>query len=494
MRESSIIVPTRGHGDDLELFWSQRSHDMAFLGGMWAFAGGAVEDADADAPLSAGPEPGFPTRRAYGCAAREVFEELGLWVTDRGVRHVSESAELARLRDRIGDDAGAWVESLRERGERVAVDRLWPIGTWLTPEWFEVRFDSEFFALQLTADENERFGAALADHMQTSELIAGEWRRPADALDAWLRGERWISPPIRLALEELERHGDVHDVEIDRGDIRRYDIWKTTGGLYMVPLRTPTIPPATRTNAAIVGEDRFVVVDPGSPDRREQALLEDLLDQMIADDRTFDAVVLTHHHVDHVSGVGALTERYGVPVWAHENTPPLVDFEVDRLLRDGDRIELGVDSLECLHTPGHASDHLCFRHQRTGAILAGDLVAAPGTILVNPPDGHMGDYLASLARVRELAPSALLPAHGWIVPGAEAMLDHYTAHRLAREEKVLAALRQVGESSAPDLVPIAYDDAPKAVWPIAARSAEAHLIHLVELGRAVRTAGGYRAV
>ena len=507
MQRSAVIVPTRGSGKNREIFWSQRQYHMAFLGGFWAFSGGSVDEDDVTIPLSgraarrAPPpslrsdspwqgEPRAPGTRGvghafYGCAARELFEEMGLWVTDRGIRHVSEDGELRQLRERILA-GGSFAEALRERGESVAAERFCPVGHWVTPSWFEVPFDSEFFAVHLTAEENARFGAALGEHLLEKELIRGEWTTSAEGLSAWRAAEKFITPPIRYLLEAFEEGGDLGDVDLESGDVdMRYDAWLATGGIYVIPLRTPTIPPATHTNCVVIGDERLVIIDPGSPYEGELALLDEILGQMIEDGRQLEAVVLTHHHVDHVGGVAHLRERYDLPVWAHVRTAEHVDFAVDRQLEHEEVLELGSEQLRCVHTPGHASGHLCFVHERTMGVVAGDLVASNGTILVNPPDGHMGDYLDSLRRIRELGPRAIYPAHGWIITNPVERLEFYERHRLEREEKVYEALRRLGKpGTAADLVPDAYSDAPKAVWPIAARSAEAHLVHLVELGRA----------
>lgn len=487
MRQSSVIVPTRGTGSKLEVFWSQRHVDLAFLGGFWAFAGGSLDPGDETLPLTSAPPRGCPGAAHYGCAARELFEEMGLLVTDRGVRHVSEDPGLRRLRE-LTAAPGEFAAALAARGERIDVERFLPLGAWVTPEWFEIGHDSEFFALHLTSDEDARFGDRLADDLLAAELASGEWIDPEEALWSWRAGTKLITPPIRYLLEAFAGEESVDDVELDADGVAlTYDAWLATSGIYLVPLRSLTLPPATHTNCLIVGEDRFVVIDPGSPFEREQELLQLLLDQMVADGRHFEAVVLTHHHPDHIAGVEALQARYGAPLWAHGETASRVDFATARCLEQGDTIDLGPDSLECHHTPGHAPGHLCFFHPRTGGLIAGDLVASSGTILVNPPDGHMGAYLDSLQRMRDLAARTLYPAHGWVVTNPADRLDFYIRHRLQREDKVHAALVRFAKPATPaDLVPDAYDDAPAAVWPLATRSAEAHLIHLVEIGRARR--------
>ena len=242
----------------------------------------------------------------------------------------------------------------------------------------------------------------------------------------------------------------------------------------------------------MIGERRFVVVDPGAHEPEEQAKLHRLVDTLLARGARFEAIVLTHHHIDHISGVPALLERYGeVPLWAHPKTGALLDElpALARSLRDGDVIELdeGEHELEVVFTPGHAPGHIALLHRRSHTLFCGDLVASVGTILVRPPEGHMGDYLASLRRVRELKLRALHPAHGWTIVDPEAHLSAYEAHRLAREERVYEALaKQEGWAEPMELVPLAYEDVHQDYWFLAAMSLTAHLIHLHEQGRAER--------
>jgi glyoxylase-like metal-dependent hydrolase (beta-lactamase superfamily II) len=142
-------------------------------------------------------------------------------------------------------------------------------------------------------------------------------------------------------------------------------------------------------------------------------------------------------------------------------------------------------TLRAIHTPGHAPGHLCFLEERSNAMIAGDMVASIGTIIVEPEDGDMELYLRSLARMGELDSSMLLPAHGAPIEEPQRKLDQYVAHRLMREAKVLDALRAHEGPALPiDLVPRAYDDTPKVLWPLARLSTEAHLIKLERDGRA----------
>jgi glyoxylase-like metal-dependent hydrolase (beta-lactamase superfamily II) len=163
---------------------------------------------------------------------------------------------------------------------------------------------------------------------------------------------------------------------------------------------------------------------------------------------------------------------------------------IARAVEAGERIELDGPApvtLTAVHTPGHAPGHLCFLAEESRALIAGDMVASVGTILVEARDGDMQLYLDSLAQMRELEPSQLLPAHGMPIRDPRERLNFYIQHRLAREAKVQAALVQIGREAVLDeLVPIAYADTAQAAWPFARLAAEAHLIKLEREGRAVR--------
>lgn len=247
-------------------------------------------------------------------------------------------------------------------------------------------------------------------------------------------------------------------------------------GIRVLALRTPTLPPAAHTNVYLVGPDGgpVVVVDPGSPYPEQQALLDAvLMDLPIA------AVLLTHHHGDHIGGAAALAERWNVPIAAHAATARRLEgiLEVTQLIADGDTIH----GMTAVHTPGHAEGHLCF--ELAAATIAGDMVAGVGTILIDPSEGDMTLYLASLELLLARPPATLLPAHGPPIPDGPAKLREYLAHRRMREARVLASLTdQPAEVAA--LLPSAYGDTPQMLWPLAERSLLAHLDKLARDGRA----------
>ncbi len=246
-------------------------------------------------------------------------------------------------------------------------------------------------------------------------------------------------------------------------------------GIRVLALRTPTLPPAAHTNVYLVGPEAgpVAVVDPGSPYGDQQQHLEEAVA-----DLGVSQVLLTHHHGDHVGGAAALAARFGIPIAAHPATARRLAgvVEVTQLIEDGDV----VCGATAVFTPGHAEGHLCFEVGR--AIIAGDMVAGLGTILIDPDEGDMALYLASLAALRARPQAMLLPAHGPMIPDGHAKLSEYLSHRQMREDCVIAALATGGTTS--ELVAIAYSDTPRVLWQLAERSLLAHLVKLVREGKA----------
>lgn len=271
-------------------------------------------------------------------------------------------------------------------------------------------------------------------------------------------------------------------------------------GVDVLPLRTPTLPPATHTNVYLLGTGDFVLVEPASPYPEEIERAVRWVEQRLARGDRLRAILATHHHPDHIGGATALAQRLHAPLWGHAATIDRLAGSVvfERAISDGEVIALDGEvplRLRAVFTPGHAPGHLCFYDELSRAMIAGDMVASTGTILVETVDGDMAQYLASLARMDALEPSVLLPAHGAPIHAAHEKLTGYIAHRLAREAKVLAALR-CDDRPRPvqALVPQAYDDAPQLVWPLAALAAEAHLVKLANDGLAEHTPEGWRAL
>lgn len=303
------------------------------------------------------------------------------------------------------------------------------------------------------------------------------------------RGESTIEEIYRQFRQHSSGTGMVGPVSPTSGNEPRPHL--IAPGVASFAVRTETLLPATHTSCYAIGDRELVLVDPASPYQDEQQALDRQIADWAAQGRVVVSIWLTHHHGDHVSDAQRLAGRLGVPIAAHEATAERLAgrVRVERTLRDGDVLVLAGEprcSLRVVFTPGHAPGHLCFLEEQSGALVAGDMVAGVGAILIEPTQGSMSAYLASLARMKALAPRLLLPAHGPVITEPAAKLDEYVTHRLWRERRVVEALAQLGAATSAALVPIAYADVARAIFPLAERSLIAHLVKLVEDGRVER--------
>ncbi len=270
-------------------------------------------------------------------------------------------------------------------------------------------------------------------------------------------------------------------------------------GIQVVPVRTPTLPPATHTNTWVIGAGELTVIDPASPWEDEQALLFGALRERLARGERVERLLLTHHHHDHVAGAVDLRARlqglgHDVPIAAHPATAALVSFEVDVLVEDAEALPCGGRTLVAHHTPGHAPGHLALHDPDSGAVVAGDLVAGVGTIAIDPDEGDLQHYLDSLEHVRRLGPSALLPAHGPVLEHADAVLSFYVAHRHSRSEQIRSTLDRLGSATPQELAPHVYPELDPRFHPIAAAQILTHLLWLARHGLAVQREVGWNVL
>ena len=235
------------------------------------------------------------------------------------------------------------------------------------------------------------------------------------------------------------------------------------------------------TNTYVVGRDRPVVIDPGCDDPAHLARVLDVAG------RAVERIVCTHSHPDHSPGAGWLRERTGAPVCglpAPDDGHQDPAYAPDAALADGECIPAGDDVLRAIHTPGHASNHVCLLLEATGLLFTGDHLMSGSTVIIIPPDGSMRLYLDSLRQLRGLPISSLAPGHGELMPGAVAEIDRVTRHRLAREAKLVRALDRRGAATLDEVLAEVYDDVPRSMHVYARYSLLAHAVKLVEEDRA----------
>jgi glyoxylase-like metal-dependent hydrolase (beta-lactamase superfamily II)/8-oxo-dGTP pyrophosphatase MutT (NUDIX family) len=469
---ASAVILWRDGPRGREVYWVQRGA-LRFAGGFYAFPGGRLDEDDATVPV-----PGLTGRRAAlaACAAREAFEETGVLLTtgERPPGEVREAARRALLEGKL-----PFASFLGAHGLTVDPHQLAPAGRWITPPQFPIRYDAHVFLAHLPSGEEPE--------VWPGELTSGEWILASEAVDRWSRGDVLLHPPNLWGVQCLARSGPPTALDllrsppaVDEFVSRRIEFQR---GIFLAAVRTPTLPPATHTNCWIVEleGDGLALVDPGSPYEEEQRRLDCILDDLESEGLTPREIWLTHHHVDHVGGVATLQRDYHLEVRMHPATAARLGWAPGSYLplADGDLLH---GTWRVLHTPGHTRGHVSFQHERTGALLAGDMVSTLSTIVIDPPEGDMQVYLRSLERLRDRGPKTLFPAHGSPMLGAVAKLEEYLAHRNEREAKVIAALTTPGTLD--EVTARAYVDVPAFMLPVAARSCLASLEKLQREGRA----------
>jgi len=240
------------------------------------------------------------------------------------------------------------------------------------------------------------------------------------------------------------------------------------------------------TNTYLLGEREVTVVDPGPDDARHlQAILE-------AGGANIRWVLATHTHRDHSPLVVELSKRTGAQVIG---MPPPGDgrqdetFKPERIPGDAERLILGDCEVIAIHTPGHASNCVCYLVEREQVLITGDHVLEGVSPVILPPDGDMSAYMDSLQKLFAYNFEKIAPGHGDLMQRGKDVIAALRAHRMAREDKVMRGLKSMGTAGIEALTPIVYDDVPKDLHQWARLTLEAHLIKLVRDGRVTERDG-----
>ena len=534
-RPAATLILLRPGGAGPQVLMIQRVQSAAFLGGAYVFPGGALDSADAElrflrrvvglTDAEASTRLGVAEKGlAYWVAAvRECFEEAGvLLALDADHRPVSaeRAAALANNRKR------SFLDLLEKENLFIPAHHVAYYGHWITAPGRSRRFDTRFFVAQAPGGQEGSHDAA--------EAVHHIWIRPEDALARGEKGEIELVPATQHTLRDMGRFAeprlafeyarDQVEIEVNRAcwaqgkdgaklfrraDPQYFEIhWsdpQETGQtgyelIAGVPKRldnrvtrliapNPGMMTGPGTNTYLVGEQALAVIDPG-PD------IDSHVEKIVAEGKgRIRWILCTHTHMDHSPAAAKLKAATGAMLLGRP--PPAgqdATFVPDRAVNDGERLYLGGVGLRAIHTPGHASNHLCYLLEDTRMLFTGDHVMQGSTVIINPPDGDMRAYLASLERLLAEDLAILAPGHGYLIGSPRNELRRLIAHRLAREKKVVASLKKLRAASLEELLPLVYDDVPARIHGAAARSLTAHLDKLVAEGAARADGGRYALV
>lgn len=455
-------------------------------------------------------------------AVRETFEEVGLLLACDDVGRPAEPRpEWAQWRTQLQQGTATLAQMCQALDLRLDLRHLVAWSHWLTPPGTPKRFDTRFFANPVPPGQ-----VAEADLGEALELM---WLTPQQALDP-ARGLKLL-PVTRRTLQELAACGTADGVraraltlqgiprtmplrcvnrrgptvvlpddlayaevgKLDPDGLRHDALCDLIPGravrlsprLVRVTAPNPGMMTGPGTNSYFVGDPdagRWALVDPGPADEQHLQALR------AAAPGPVTQVLVTHTHVDHSPGAVAAAAAFGAEVLGmRPRHLPGQDasFQPVRELQHGERLHLGPGTtLRALHTPGHASNHLCYLVEQEELLLTGDHVMQGSTVVINPPDGDMTAYLRELQALLALPLQWLAPGHGFLVAEPHAVLRALVAHRLKREDKVVQALQPRGQATLDDLLPVVYADTPARLHPVARRSLLAHLLKLRDDGRA----------
>jgi glyoxylase-like metal-dependent hydrolase (beta-lactamase superfamily II) len=245
------------------------------------------------------------------------------------------------------------------------------------------------------------------------------------------------------------------------------------------------------TNTYLVGEKAVAVIDPGPAIGVHIDAIRHLTGAPVR------WILVTHTHPDHSPAAGLLASLTGAQLLgqpAPEGRHQDQTFRPDRILQDGDSLQSDEFELKAVHTPGHASNHLCYLHGEQHCLFTGDHIINGSTVVIDPPDGRMLHYIESLRRLKNFDLRMIAPGHGEVFTNPFEVIDWIISHRLERESRVVSALEKNPGKTSTELVSSVYADVDRDLYAWAERSLLAHLIKLGDEGRARNTQGRWKLV
>lgn len=537
VRAAATVLLLRDSEAGIEVLMTRRSDRASFAPGAYVFPGGQIDAADEAAQRIATHRPtqsGLQLTQAIA-AIREGFEELGVLLARHADGRPVSAEDIASM-DRSTTSPVSFVAQCEQRGLLLASDQVFTLAHWITDRDLPKRFDVPFLVARMpegqtpTADESEQFepcwvrpADALARHAAGSFFMIFPTVRTLQRLAAYAKvdavleacaGEKplWTSCPRAGLLggqdarymEGESPYGELALVCPDGQLLHALD-WQSEHAVPLLKnvqrLTAPNSGAMTGpgTNSYIVGDAAtgYLVIDPGPNDAAHIGRL------WRATQGDIRMIVCTHSHADHSPGAAplqALCKTAKPPILGLSSAPTArssARFAAERELLDGERLVLsGTDAegqkithtLRAIHTPGHAANHVCLVLEEDGLLFSGDHILNGSTTVVDPPDGDMNAYLDSLDKLDAACEASgidfILPAHGYVIGSARTAIAQLKAHRLKREAKIASAMKKLPQGTPEDWLPLAYDDVPERMWPVAARSLAAHVARIRQLASA----------
>ena len=543
IRPAATLVLIRDSTNGPEVLLQQRSPDAAFMPGSYVFPGGAVEASDRSGPILqrvvglTDDEASARLGVVHGglsywvAAARECFEEAGILIAcDEGGRPMPRAnvAGYDGERHALNSKQLDFADFLVRHGLFLHALEFAYFDHWITGPIAPRRFDTRFFIALAPAGQS---GSS-----DDSEAVRTVWLRPSDAIDLMGRQQMKIATATESVLREFSRYetaadglayargkkhieanraavaqGSVGQRVFRRGDAAYAEIhWcdrdETTRTTYDllpgIPKRldefvtrviapNPGIMTGPGTNTYLVGKDDIVVIDPGPAiDSHVAAILA-------AAGRPIRWIACTHTHRDHSPAARALQAATGarlLGIRAPEGQNQDESFIPDWEVAHDEMLQIAGVRIRALRTPGHASNHVCLLLENTGMLFAGDHVMQGSTVVINPPDGNMTAYLASLQALLAREIAVIAPGHGYLIGSPHRELQRLMEHRRKREAKVVDAVADHAGATLPELLPIVYSDTPAPLHAAASRSLLAHLEKLIAEGRVAGSLGRYESI
>jgi ribonuclease/clavin/mitogillin len=423
-----------------EIFAIQRQFFLNAFPGYWAFPGGKVEKDDENFSIKHAVTEAID-HRLFGAVVREGQEELGI-------------------------DLRQEIQSGRVR----SVDFL---GLATTPDFNPYRFATYFFKIDFTQkvdfviDENE---ARLAKWM-SSELLLKEFNL----------GQILAVPPVIKVIERLGKEPlvkKIDDLNFDYDGSEHIPYIESIKGMRQIMPLSHTLPPATRTNAFLIGDDNSskILIDPSPKDDEEYRKFKNTLSLF-----GVDKILITHHHPDHYERSNTLARELNLPILLSTDThqriskvqPGYFDGVKTVFIKEGDIVTswLGKDVL-VMEIPGHDEGQVALYPKDLSWFLAGDLFQGIGTVVIGGDEGDMKKYFDTLERIIELSPKVVFPSHG-IGLGGTTILEKTLAHRKKREAEILAL--HLEGLKAEEMLAKIYAEVNRELWPYALENINKHL-------------------